>query len=246
MKSMSSESPDRTIWPICLSCIRGQHARASLTKTNRSGGRLYPWRRQTCDLGTLIELWSMRLLTGRNTPSDENWPELNARNKALNICFCSSFSTVCRNREAIYNRPDPEQAASPFLLISNKNKTKKKTKRGFPPAEHKGLKSLIIFSVLPQSPPPQIIWTVTFHFAFLTHWVPSHSFVSHMWSDVRLSERSSCGILPSRTLGHNALLLMTVARIKACDVSAGVLHWWESGSWSPGAPGLTGKTQPQN
>lgn len=150
MKSMSSESPDRTIWPICLSCIRGQHTRASLTKTNRSGGRLYPWRHQTCDLGTLIELWSMRLLTGRNTASDENWPELNAWNKALNICFCSSFSTVCRNREAIYNSLDPEQQCRLFGWYPIK--TRPKTKRGFSPAEHKGLKSLIIFSVLPQSP----------------------------------------------------------------------------------------------
>lgn len=82
--------------------------------------------------------------------------------------------------------------------------------------------------------------TVTFHFDFLAREVLSHSSVSHMWSDVRLSEGSGCAILPSRTLGHNALLLMTVARIKACDVSAGVLHWWEFGSWSR-ARGPTGK-----
>lgn len=82
--------------------------------------------------------------------------------------------------------------------------------------------------------------TVTFHFDFLTREVLSHSFVSHMWSNVRLSEGSGCAILPSRTLGHNALLLMTVARIKACDVSAGVPHWWEFGSWSR-AGGPTGK-----
>lgn len=60
--------PDQSV-----SGIRGQLTRASLTKTNRSGGRLYPWRHQTCDLGTLIELWSMHLLTGRNILSDENW-----------------------------------------------------------------------------------------------------------------------------------------------------------------------------
>lgn len=243
MKSMSSESPDRTIWPICLSCIRGQHTRASLTKTNRSGGRLYPWRHQTCDLGTLIELWSMCLLTGRNTPSDENWPELNAWNKALNICFCSSFSTVWRNREAIYNSPDLEQQCRLFGWYPMKTRAKNE-KRIFTSGTQ-GIKIANYFFSAPTKPPPQIIWTVTFHFAFLSHWVPPRSFVSHMWSGVRLSERSSCGILPSRTLGHNALLLMTVARIKACDVSAGVLHWWESGSWSPGAPGPTGRHSPK-
>lgn len=88
-----------------------------------------------------------------------------------------------------------------------------------------------------------MLWTVTFHFEFFTREVLSHSFVSHMWSDVRLSEPSACAILPSRTLGHNTLLLMTVARIKACDVSAGVLHWWEFGSWSR-AWGPTGKQGP--
>lgn len=54
--------------------------------------------------------------------------------------------------------------------------------------------------------------TVIFDFHFLTHHFLTST--SLMWSNFRVSEQSKFSLLPSRTLGHNALLLMIVARTK--------------------------------
>lgn len=54
-----------------LSFVSHSIKRKPLTKTNRSRRLLYEWRHEMHDLGTLIELWSMCLLTEWNTQGDE-------------------------------------------------------------------------------------------------------------------------------------------------------------------------------
>lgn len=185
-------------------------------------------------------------MTPPNTrPWDFNWTAIHAPahwkkraiglkggSKDLKVCFSSSFPTISGQQKLVIIIWT--WSSSGGLWAGEKDIATKNTR--VIDSRAQGIKSLIISMVCP--PPPNV--TDGNSLFWFPREVLTHSFVSHMWSNVRLSEGSGCAILPSRTLGHNTLLLMTVARIKACDVSAGVLHWWEFGSWS-GARGPTVK-----
>lgn len=78
-----------------------------------------------------------------------NLAELKGWNKALNICFCSSFSTIS-GMEKPFITVWTLSSSVAFWLISNKKKIKNKN-RVFTSREQ-GLKSLIFFSMFPHNP----------------------------------------------------------------------------------------------
>lgn len=75
---------------------------------------------------------------------------------------------------------------------------------------------------------------------FLSRTIFSHTSTLLMWSNFRVSEQASGSrftFLPSRTLGHNTLLLMIVARIKLVTSQLETCTDGNFGSWLAAAPG---------